>query len=100
MKWDEIHGVGGIGCVISGWIMDDGCGGDWVMRNVMELCGVICGWGVGARSVEGGGICGIEGGDRTRWEARVMCIVMGIVVGGDDGSGGGGGGRSVGIVGN
>ena len=65
-KWDEIHGVGGsVGGVINGCIVDNGCGSNWVARNVLELCGVICGCGVSGWCVEeSGGIYGIKGGGR------------------------------------
>ena len=76
MRWDVIRGVCGSieSSVIGECVMDKGCGSDWVVRNIMEVFGVICGEGVGGwYVVKSSGMCGVLGGDSRAWgEARVM----------------------------
>ena len=69
-----IRGVcGSFESVIDEFVVDKGCGCDWVVRNVMEVFGVICGEGVGGwYAVNSGGVCGVVGGDSAWGEARVM----------------------------
>ena len=44
--------------VIGECVVDKGCGSDWVVRNVMEVFGVICGEGVGGLYVvNSSGMC-------------------------------------------
>ena len=44
VKWDVIRGVSGsFKGLIRGCVVDNGCGSDWVVGNVKEVYGVICG---------------------------------------------------------